>query len=340
MKFQKVCLILLLIFIASACDNASTKKAVDADIVQNDGSDNSLSADIDNTVDNASADKDAPSINDQTASDLDNNNVDTVTVSDEDTEVTGDDDNGVVLDNFSFFATSLKAIQQLSGSQNGFGGDLRYGETGAGAGLRGADKICSAIAEISMPGSSKKQWRAFLSVTKDETGKQVNAIDRIGEGPWYDRLGRLFAPNKAALLYTRPQNGDTAIRDDFPNEDGVPNHRPDTTQAAVDNHDFITGSNKLGQLYSATATCSDWTSTATNIGKPRVGHSWPRTGPLAMLSETPPPGTEDMANWMSALDESGCKAGINLIETGAPGNDGNIGSGGGYGGFYCFALQP
>src|SRR5688572_16941556 len=65
------------------------------------------------------------------------------------------------LDRFSFFVTSLQALRELSGSQNGFGGDLSYGETGAGAGLRGADKLCAAIAERSMPGASAKPWRAF-----------------------------------------------------------------------------------------------------------------------------------------------------------------------------------
>ena len=86
------------------------------------------------------------------------------------------------LPHFSFFVTSLKAVQDLSGSEDGFGGDLRFGETGPGAGLRGADKICATIAERSMPGSSAKQWRAFLSVTADENGQPLNAIDRIGEG--------------------------------------------------------------------------------------------------------------------------------------------------------------
>src|SRR5215217_3094897 len=42
---------------------------------------------------------------------------------------------------FSFFVTSLKAIRRLSGNDDGFGGDLRYGESGDGAGLKGADKI-------------------------------------------------------------------------------------------------------------------------------------------------------------------------------------------------------
>ncbi|HNN92275.1 MAG TPA: hypothetical protein PKI03_08405, partial [Pseudomonadota bacterium] len=131
---------------------------------------------------------------------------------------------------FSFFVTSLKALQALSGNPNGFGGDLRYGETGANAGLRGADKICAAIAERSQPGAGKKTWRAFLSATNDGTGNPVHAIDRVGPGPWYDRLGRLFANTKTDLVATRPVGADPAIQNDFPNEDGVPNHQPDPNQ--------------------------------------------------------------------------------------------------------------
>ncbi len=239
---------------------------------------------------------------------------------------------------FSFFVTSLRAMQDLSGSANGFGGDLRFGETGAGAGLRGADKICATIAERSMPGASAKVWRAFLSATDDGNGNVVNAIDRIGEGPWYDRLGRVFALRKADLLYDRPSSADATIKNDFPNEDGVPNHRPILTQPQVDNHDFLTGTNAQGRLYGSTATCKDWTSVATNVGKPRVGHSWPRSGGGGPGGG---PGDQDMANWMSALDEAGCKAGINLVDNGAgdPGS-GTVGAGGGYGGIYCFALTP
>ncbi|MFH0902346.1 MAG: hypothetical protein V2A73_17070 [Pseudomonadota bacterium] len=240
------------------------------------------------------------------------------------------------LPHFSFFVTSLKAIRELSGSQNGFGGDLRFGETGAGAGLRGADKICATIAERSMPGASAKQWRAYLSAVAGENGNQVNAIDRIGEGPWYDRIGRLLAPAKADLMYDRPQNGDPAIRNDFPNEDGVPNHQPDLDQPKVDNHDMLTGTNAQGNLYSSTATCKDWTTSAGSAadGRPRVGHSWPTA-----TGRRPVGGT--MANWMSALDEAGCAPGVNLIETGPPIPGTNtVGSGGGYGGFYCFALIP
>lgn len=257
---------------------------------------------------------------------------------------------------FSFFVVSYAAIQKIANSTKGLGGDLRYGETGAGAGLRGADKICSTVAESSMAGASAKNWRAFLSVTADENGKQVNAIDRIGQGPWYDRLGRLFANKLDELFYDRPQNADTAIKFDFPNENGVTNQNPDKT-GNVDNHDMITGSNPQGKLYGATATCNDWTSTSTTGSKPRVGHSWPTmtngcstTSTLGSGGSSGTggsgggfPGWGDMGsmcNWMSALDESGCAPGVNLIQNGGPGNDGTVGSGGGYGGFYCFALTP
>lgn len=232
---------------------------------------------------------------------------------------------------FSFFVTSLKRMRQLSNNQLGFGGDLRFGETGPGAGLRGADKICATMAEMSMPGAGAKTWRAFLSAKDGGSGQQVNAIDRIGNGPWYDRLGRLWANSKADIMGIRPMGGDPTIRNDFPNEDGVPNHNPDNT-GQVDNHDFLTGTNLQGGLYSASATCLDWTANAGNKsleGMPRVGHSWPRGGGGSIDS------------WMSSLTESGCAPSVDLVEMGPPNPNANtVGSGGGYGGFYCFALEP
>lgn len=237
---------------------------------------------------------------------------------------------------FSFFVTSLRALQDLSKNPSGFGGDLRFGETGAGAGLRGADKICTTIAERSLPGAGQKTWRAFLSAANDGSGAPVHAIDRVGPGPWYDRLGRLLAKTKADLVATRPIGADAAIVNDFPNEDGVPNHQPDPGQAAVDNHDMLTGTNSSGQLYAATATCLDWTANAGDKigeGQPRVGHSWPRSGGPMM-------GGGSGAHWMNSLTESGCAPGVNLIEMGGPMASSNtVGSGGGYGGFYCFALS-
>ena len=239
------------------------------------------------------------------------------------------------LEKFSFFLTSLKAMKALSGSPLGFGGDLRFGEEGPGAGLRGADKICAAVAEMSMPGSASKQWRAFLSVASDADGKPVNAIDRIGEGPWYDRLGRLLAANKADLLHDRPEGADPAIQNDLPNEDGVPNMQPEPTLPEEDNHHALTGSDPQGLLFDKTATCLDWTSAKgdrATEGRPRVGLTFPRQGgPVTSMS----------TNWISALIESGCAPGVTLMPTPPPGPDVvDVGSGGGYGGIYCFALSP
>jgi hypothetical protein len=189
-------------------------------------------------------------------------------------------DAGPKLDHFSFFVTSLRALQELSGDQNGFGGDLRFGETGDGAGLRGADAICSAIAERSMAGASAKKWRAFLSTsTGGKSGEPVHAIDRIGAGPWYDRIGRVVALTREDLQEQRPRNADPAIAEDLPNEEGIPNHAPDPTAGQVDNHDVLTGSTVKG-LYvgDSRSTCLDWTSAIGSDGAPRVGHSWSRNG--------------------------------------------------------------
>lgn len=247
----------------------------------------------------------------------------------------GSSSGGAALEKFSFFVTSLQSMQALSGSQLGFGGDLRFGEVGPGAGLRGADKICAAIAEMSMPGSAVKEWRAFLSVAKDEDGAPVNAIDRIGEGPWYDRLGRLVANARADLLHDRPLGADPAIVDDLPNEWGVPNKRPDPNLPEEDNHHVLTGSDVLGVLFGANATCLDWTSAMGDRdleGRPRVGLSFPREGGPVMSSST---------NWISALIEAGCAPGVTLVPTPPPGPDVvDVGSGGGYGAIYCFALTP
>jgi len=232
---------------------------------------------------------------------------------------------------FSFFLASLVSMREQSGSQDGFGGDLSLGKTdsmGAKDGLAGADEICRRIADKAFPGAGCKQWRAFLSVTKGPNGGgPINAIDRVGPGPWYDRLGRIVAMTKTALAMTRPQGMDPAIINDFPNEHGTPNHNPDGT-GAVDNHDILTGSNATGLLNGTnwTTTCHDWTSKVGSDGRPRVGHSWPAGSGM---------------NWMSALDEAGCAAGVNLVEMGPPNPlTPTVGSGGGYGGIYCFALTP
>jgi hypothetical protein len=281
------------------------------------------------------------------------------------------DAEAAIATDFSFFVTSYAAMQRVSGSQSGFGGDLRYGEKD---GLSGADKICREIAESSLAGAGKKTWRAFLSATQSAGGGPVHAIDRIGDGPWYDRRGRLVANAKADLVSERPIGADPAIVDDLPNEDGVPNHAPDGM--AIDNHDILTGTNDQGQLFGMDwgSTCHDWTSAVGTDGRPRVGHSWPRDfaagfpggmggfpfptgdggipfpdGGFPFPGGGGPNGGFDPSefrsingvNWMSSLNEAGCAPGATLIEMGPPNtNNPTVGSGGGYGGIYCFALEP
>ncbi|ATB27871.1 hypothetical protein [Melittangium boletus] len=223
---------------------------------------------------------------------------------------------------FSFFVTSIEAMRQLSGSANGFGGDLRFGEA---TGLEGADKICRTIAEMSLPGAGQKTWRAFLSAsTGGPDGAPINAIDRIGEGPWYDRLGRLVAQNKAGLLSATRPAGNSAIKNDLPNETGTPNRQ------GVDNHDVLTGSSKQGTFSGTQAnTCNDWTSAVGSTGKPMCGHSWPRSG-----------STGNGSNWLSDHTVPGCAPGVNLSNSGGGGGGSTVGGSGGYGAIYCFALNP
>jgi hypothetical protein len=220
---------------------------------------------------------------------------------------------------FSFFVTSLEAMRQLSGNTNGFGGDLRYGMA---SGLDGADKICQTIA--TNEGFGNKTWRAFLSVTAGP----VNAIDRVGAGPWYDRLGRLVATGVSGLIAGDRPDGDATVVADLPNEKGVQEH---TANSSVDDHDTLTGSSRQGRLYSTTltSTCNDWTSAVGSTGRPMAGHSWPG-GPSQ--------------NWIQGHTMAGCAPGICLTQSGGGCStacpSGGVGCEGGYGAIYCFALSP
>ena len=212
---------------------------------------------------------------------------------------------------FSFFVISIESIRKLSGSQNGFGGNL--------GGLTGADKICQDTAASA--GAGHKTWKAFLSATKGgANGGPVHAIDRIGEGPWYDFHERLIARTKADLVMVRPAGDPQAVSD-------LANERGQAQKPFGDNHDTVTGSNRMGMLMSMdpATTCQDWTSSSATGGRAiMAGHSWSRVG---------------RQQWIQEHTVPGCAPGVNLRDNYvAPGNC--IGCSGGYGGFYCFALQP
>jgi len=262
-------------------------------------------------------------------------------------------------DCFSFFVASrarmFKAAEAFNGSTKGWGGDFRYGTAD---GLTGADKLCTEIAEQSLPGNGKT-WRAFLSTSK------VNAIDRVGKGPWYDRLNRIIANNTTELVATRPGGiKNSMILNNLPNEDGTPHHNEETgctnLNSCADNHDVLTGSDSDGKFCTSTScasfggigmggggmggmgfpggggttitdfSCKDWTLGTSMSGiAPRVGHTWPTQN-----------GRQD--DWISHLTENGCSPGFNLVQNGGPMPNGNgsVGDGGGYGGIYCLAARP
>ena len=219
---------------------------------------------------------------------------------------------------FSFFVTSLEAMRRLSGSPDGFGGDF--------GGLDGADALCQTIAgEV---GVGHKTWRAFLSAVRGSDGRQVNAIDRIGVGPWYDANERLIAENLRGLTSGDRPVGDPAAVADLPDEHGVP------ISALGDAHDVVTASSAQGLLANNNmgSTCNDWTSDSGQVGANAItcGHSFPRM-------RRGGGGLPDGASWLSDHMLRGCAPGVNLIQNG-PGVGVCIGCSGGYGALYCFAV--
>jgi hypothetical protein len=214
----------------------------------------------------------------------------------------------------------------------GFGGNL--------GGLAGADAICTALAQQANPGDTKR-WRAFLSTSGLYGGRRVDAIDRVGPGPWHDFNELLLANNVEELMAEevdgRPRGADPRLAVMFTRENGLDARQRDN----VDNHDTLTGSNRQGRLFDdgeagLIATCGDWTSTTLRGvpsdrfgtgGQVPVGHSWPRNN-------------AEGRHWIMEHTVNGCEPGVDIAPgTVAPADDFSVGAGGGYGGFYCFALN-
>lgn len=242
---------------------------------------------------------------------------------------------------FSFFVTSQSGLASLPAGRfspapdpvDGFGGNL--------GGLEGADEICTMLAQRSNPGDVKV-WRAFLSTSGLVSGVQVDAIERIGSGPWFDFRGFKLADGLAGLMPRedregRPQGADPQLAAMFTGENGEEMR----VGPGIDNHDTLTGSFRDGRLFDdgeagRVATCGDWTSTeihgtpgnqmATG-GQVPVGHSWPRSN-------------REGRHWISEHTVNGCERGGRTDGgTAAPRDDFRVGGAGGYGGFYCFALN-
>eukprot|EP00903_Cladosiphon_okamuranus_P004303 g4301.t1 len=170
-------------------------------------------------------------------------------------------------------------------------------------GLQGADAHCAALA--ASVGQEDKNWVAYLSTNGERT---VNAVDRIGAGPWYNAEGQPIALNTENLHAEATR----LVKDTVLTERGARvNGRGDDPNR----HDILTGSDADGMAINSDSdtTCSDWTSNSSE-GSARVGH-FDRTG-----------GGDNPTSWNSAHGSRGCSQ-ENLQATGGDGL------------FYCFATD-
>lgn len=193
----------------------------------------------------------------------------------------------VHFDRMSFFVTSEGL---------GKGGDL--------GGLEGADAHCQTLAEA--VGAGDRVWRAYLSTESEAGGPRgINARDRIGEGPWYNKVGVMIAADVNQLHLNPNLTKWTAL-----------NEKGQAINGFGDNpnrHDMLTGSQEDGTAYFADDmdhTCNNWTSS--DEGSAQLGHS-DRTG-------------GGRQSWNSAHPSRGCSQ-QGLISTGGDGL------------FYCFAAD-
>jgi hypothetical protein len=178
-------------------------------------------------------------------------------------------------------------------------------------GLAGADQHCQTLAAASgAPGAGDRIWRAYLSTLPAAGALGVNARDRIGTGPWYNRAGQIIAANVADLHGDLERDRNNIRKPTATNENGQPvNGVGDTPNE----HDILTGSDSHGRAILGapnTTTCNNWTSNAE--GRAMLGHH-DRLGGAN-------------ASWNAVHLSSGCSQ-QNLVQTGGAGL------------FYCFAAN-
>ncbi len=178
-------------------------------------------------------------------------------------------------------------------------------------GLEGADRHCQTLAAASgAPGAGARIWRAYLSTVAAGGALGVNARDRIGAGPWYNRAGQLIAANVADLHGDFERDRNNIRKPTATDENGQPvNGVGDTPNQ----HDILTGSDSHGRAMLGapnTTTCNNWTSNAE--GRAMLGHH-DRLGGAN-------------ASWNAVHLSSGCSQ-QNLVQTGGAGL------------FYCFAAN-
>jgi hypothetical protein len=192
----------------------------------------------------------------------------------------------------SFFVTSVGS---------GKGADL--------GGLAGADQHCQILAQAA--GAGNRTWRAYLSTASTATVPGVNAIDRIGRGPWQNAKGVVIATDIENLHGLR---NNLTKQTNLTEKGAVVNGRGDTPNT----HDILTGAQRNGLAYPAGTdmTCGNWTLSGTE-GAVQMGHS-DRQG----LTD------DDYArSWNSSHGSRGGCSQPALVSTGGAGL------------FYCFAVN-
>ena len=183
------------------------------------------------------------------------------------------------------------------------------GDGGNLGGLAGADAFCEQLAVAQSADFGRRTWHAYLSTST------VNAIDRIGNGPWRNAAGVIVANSSAQLHDPANVAAGGPLDATWPiNDFSIP---LDETGAQVPQnvHDMLTGT-LLDGTVAANETCLDWTSNADDASiNARIGHC-NRTG-LAGQRQL----------WQD-VHSVGCSQ-----------NGGNnVTQGGGRGSFYCFAV--
>ena len=175
-------------------------------------------------------------------------------------------------------------------------------------GLEGADQHCQMLATAA--GAGTRTWRAYLSTVAGGGQAQVNARDRIGDGPWYNASGTLIAMNVADLHGDIERDRNNIRKPTALDENG------ELVNGAGDQpnqHDIITGSDSHGRTLlgaPATTTCGNWTSNG--AGSTMVGH-FDRLGGAN-------------SSWNAVHPSRGC-------------SQEDLAGSGGAGLFYCFAAN-
>ena len=165
-------------------------------------------------------------------------------------------------------AVGLGACAGQDGAQNRTTFFVTSVGSGKGAdlgGLAGADRHCQTLATAA--GAGKRTWRAYLSNSAMGGAPAVNAIDRIGRGPWQNAKGAVIATDIENLHGTASNLTKQTL---LTEKGAVVNGRGDKPNM----HDVLTGSQTNGLAYPAgnDMTCGNWTKSGAD-GSVQMGHS-------------------------------------------------------------------